>query len=115
VFVDGELMSIIVGVIQDALSETTTRTEESCKAIELVLTLLRNLLSIPDTPQADTHARLICVLKDHDVLDVILYLTQVLRDSVALAPNAATRDSDASPCALLVPHDRTLIRATIRC
>ena len=71
-------MSIIVEEIQEALSEPGTRFDKNTKAIEIILSLLRNLLSVSDAPQADTHARLTCVLKDHDVLDIILSLTEVM-------------------------------------
>lgn len=75
------LAAVLVAALEGPLSRggREARTEEDTLLIELVLTLLRNLLSIEDVTQADGggeggREELLLVLEEECVLDVVRFL-----------------------------------------
>lgn len=85
-----EVVAVLVATLEEPLSRGAARTEEDKLVIELVLTLLRNMLCIEDLckgvgaaggaeeEMADAllHAELLCIFDREYVFDVILFLCQ---------------------------------------
>ena len=86
-FVDTNVFSVLLSVLEEPLSHVgSRRTDEDSQIIELVLTLIRNLLAAGDTfgevtaPQRaaarQVHNELI-VLMSGEILEIVHYLAQV--------------------------------------
>ncbi len=85
-----EVVAVLVATLEEPLSRGAARTEEDKLVVELVLTLLRNMLCIEDLckgvgaaggaeeEMADAllHAELLCIFDREYVFDVILFLCQ---------------------------------------